>query len=488
MSFELHSEAIPGSWKIQAITRGQVQNYTFYVDYYQLPLAKVTITLPEYITYKEPKLVLKIDCFYTFGKPVKGNVNVLITKISECGELKNVAPYSIEYEINGQLNKTIDLSDTRLLNINCAEMRFNVTAIVNDSLTESIYYNFEAFDVYKHELRAEQLTKKTRFKPGKQIRQQVQVKTVTGKIIEKDVIDKIKCEASYITQGDKNTKVPSPPINVVKVNPEIVCDFGTSDKTYEFYTIIKYEETVLLSSTFPSFNQCNNAFIQVILQEPLKKLNVGETINLLISSNEPIEQFIYYVVIRGSIVNASSVTLKNAIDPGQPFSFEFLLKREMVPEVIFAVFFPSPTTGVIVSDAISLKVTGLFHNEVKFNVTTPNIDAGQEATIFINAEPDSQLFVLGVDEAVLALKQGNDIIEKRVLRELQSSKFGPNSATGFLQSGMSFASNAIPECKESSYYEMKTLKGDDDSENKNSDSSSVRKDFRETWIWDRTSM
>jgi hypothetical protein len=155
----------------------------------------------------------------------------------------------------------------------------------------------------------------------------------------------------------------------------------------------------------------------------------------------------------------------------------------MVPEAIVVVFFTSPNTGVIVSDALSLSVSGIFHNEVTFDVRTPTVDASQKAIIVIGAEPESQLFLLGVDEAVLALKQGNDIIEKRVLKELQYSYYGSDSASGFLQSGMDIKTNAKPECN--SFYELDTFDPTDETSNKNDNTNSIRKDFRETWIWDR---
>jgi len=486
MSFALHSEAMPGEWKIQAVTHGQEQNYTFFVDYYQLPLANLTITIPEYVTYKDSKLSMKVDCFYTFGKPVNGIADILISKVTECGNKvfkSNI--YSISQPItDGQLLKIIDLKDTRLLNPLCAQMKLNVTVIVNDSITGNFYKNFEVLEVFQNDLTALSVNKIEKFRPGREIEERFQFQTKLDPVND-SVINKIEYKSEMTFKTGKKTYAVEQ--EVYKGQSMISYVIETKSETTQITTTIKYGELLILNRTITSFEGCSEAYVQVTIQERIKPTNVGDISNLIVRSNEPIKSFIYYIVIRGSIVNASSFELPQPTS--SPILLPILLKREMVPEVTIAVFFASPNSGIIVSDAITLQVKGLFHNEVNFEVKTPIIDASEKAHLIIETEPDSQLFLLAVDEAVLALKQGNDIIEKRVLSELRDSYSVVNSPIGFLQSGMIFETNVKSECK--SYYDniLKYEDIDDDGKNQKNDGTTfIRKDFRETWIWERMDM
>ncbi len=484
IAFTLHDSVSPGSWMIQASTRGQDSNYTFFVDYYQLPLANVTINLPSYISYSNQILEYKIDCFYTFGKPVKGIVKISLKKVSECEHLVNDGKnYShASQEIIGQLSGKIDLSETKLTNPDCPNVRISFTADIKDSITNSNYTNFEVFDIFKQDLRAKKLTEQKKFKPGKVIRQHAQFYGLTGEGVGKKITEKINCETIIqTTAGNERNAII---LNIFKDESNVLCDFKTDFESTLVLSKFSYEGDTILESRLPSYVGCSKSYVQVMLQQPLKPLIVGQNTVLVVTSNEPVKKIIYYIVVRGSIVNASSITYNEVYN--EPKELIISLTRDMVPEAVVAVFFSSLNSSMILSDAITLKVSGLFHNEVIFNVTTPTVDASQKAKFTIEAEPESQLFLLAVDEEVLALKQGNDIIEKRVLTELQYSIESSDAATGFLQSGMFIETNAERECK--SYYEgVEVEEEPDDGKNKNPDIS-IRKDFRETWIWDRVLM
>ena len=169
-------EAPSGSWIIQTETRGQIQNYTFFVDYYSLALANVTIDIPDFIKFGE-KIDFKISSFYTFGKPVDGQIEVNMNKIDECG--KSLAKQKILWKnttkIHGQESFVIDMMDNLIVfsSNNCSSMSFNISAKVTDKNTENIYYNYQTFEVIRHDFTAHIDEDISKYRPGKILTKEV---------------------------------------------------------------------------------------------------------------------------------------------------------------------------------------------------------------------------------------------------------------------------------------------------------------------------
>ena len=166
----LPEEAPSGAWIIQTETRGQIQNYTFFVDYYSLALANVTIDIPQFIKFGE-KIGFKISSFYTFGKPVEGEIEVNIIKIDECG--KPLANQKILWQntttIHGQENFVIDMMKYFIVfsSNNCSSMSFNISAKVKDKNIDNFYYNYQTFEVIRHDFTAHIDEDISKYRPGK---------------------------------------------------------------------------------------------------------------------------------------------------------------------------------------------------------------------------------------------------------------------------------------------------------------------------------
>ncbi|CAG2102777.1 unnamed protein product [Medioppia subpectinata] len=311
ITFKLHDASKPGQWTIQVATHSQLENYTFYVDYYTLPMANVTINLPDYVKFDHATLDYSVDVFYTFGKPVDGYVEIKIEDYKACEKLVKIDPdhswiknLTLEH---GQIKGTLNLQDTKLLFANnCSQITLNISAKAYDKNTDTVYFNYEVLDVIESEIKGEFLNKQLVYRPGK------------------------------------------------------------------------------------------------------------------------------------SIIN-----------------------------------------------------------EVTFQVNIPVVDAGKKAQLVVTAEPESNLFLLAIDEAILALKQGNDLSEIRVLNNLKTNVQYKYDTDSFLSTGMVFMTNGQKECKNSklmSSFDGKEANkidgydpddgGDGDSHNPKTNNA-IRKNFRETWIWDR---
>ena len=180
-----------GEWKIQANINGQVKNYTFFVDEYMLPLANITINVPQYVAESDPVLDLSVDVFYTFGKPVKGEIDLIFVKIRQCGAfLTSPENVTMNFPINGQLKEEIKLTDLKIYgNNHCNGNTFNISVVVKDNITKSFYYNYKTFDVIQKDIIAEFEDNRQLFRPGKTFFKTVSIFV----ILSIDVIQIINC-------------------------------------------------------------------------------------------------------------------------------------------------------------------------------------------------------------------------------------------------------------------------------------------------------
>ncbi|XP_054153494.1 CD109 antigen-like [Oppia nitens] len=490
IKFNLHDASKPGEWTIQVATHGQLENYTFFVDYYTLPMANVTITLPEYVKFDRPVLNYSVDVFYTFGKPVDGYVLVEIDKIRECGKLVTTDPdrvfhanWTIEH---GQIKGSVDLKQTKLLfSNNCPELTLNLSAKAYDNNTDNWYFNFDVFDAIESEIKAEVQDKQYTYRPGKPITKKILLKTRNGDALDEDIVKNYECKVDYKTKTN-STYTDGVVTDIIPSRGMITCMIITGPDYKEMRIRLRNRKSnkFIVENNIEFLKDCATDTIQIHMQEATKTVNINDQVALIVQSTQSIEEFIYYVVIRGTIVDTQ---YKKAIGK-DTYQFFLDITREMVPEVLVAVFMKLPGSPVIISDAVHIYVNGTFHNQVQFDVKTPVVDAGKKAQMVVSAESESKLFFLAIDTAVLALKQGNDLSSVRVLNNLKTNAQYKYDTDSFLSSGMQFLTNGAKECKDSKLVDKIERDDDDDDEDHSVNpktNNAIRKNFREVWIWDR---
>jgi len=453
----------------------QKQNYNFYVDRYQTPFATIDIKTLEFRTFLDPIVPININCFYTFGKPVTGLATILITKTEECGnKMLNTTQWSKNFNISGQLDEKIDFRDTKLLNPNC-ESKFNLTAIIIDNITKQKYFNYKMIEFHKQSIIAKNLNPLQKIKPGLSFRVFIKFLNIEGNEVDVNKLNKLDFEAQLVLNNNA-TKITNP-MHVVKKYNNMVLEFKTEPLTKLLKLKLKLGDTLIDEYTYYSYTSCKQTLIQVGLQEPLRKLNVGESVNLIVTGTEAIDYLSYYLLVKGDIVNSSSLVFTA---PDSAVVLPISLKKEMAPDVTVVIYYYSKTTGILSFDSLNLQIDGLFENNVKIKVENTTLDVSRVANFSIQTQPDSQLLLLSVDQAVVRENMNSFITENSVINQLRDIQETKNVANGDITSSINFGSNAIPQC--STYYNLEITDTIDETDPE----SKVRSDYRKTWIWDRT--
>ncbi|KAL5004353.1 hypothetical protein ScPMuIL_017809, partial [Solemya velum] len=78
LDMQLSDEPILGLWTIVATIDGVETSQTFKVEEYVLPKFEVTVTPPSYLLVTSPMIEGKVCAQYTYGKPVKGTVEMSV--------------------------------------------------------------------------------------------------------------------------------------------------------------------------------------------------------------------------------------------------------------------------------------------------------------------------------------------------------------------------------------------------------------------------
>jgi hypothetical protein len=86
----------------------------------------------------------------------------------------------------------------------------------------------------------------------------------------------------------------------------------------------------------------------------------------------------------------------------------------MSPSARLIVYTIRPSNQEILVDATDFKVDGLFQNEVKLSLDKQTAEPGDTVKFTVNADPDSYVGLLAIDQSVLLLKSGNDITKELV--------------------------------------------------------------------------
>lgn len=73
---EIANQPNLGNWSITAIVRGEIHSRKFLVEEYKLPQHEIKIGSPRVITFDDEVFAVDITAWYTFGKPIKGEITI----------------------------------------------------------------------------------------------------------------------------------------------------------------------------------------------------------------------------------------------------------------------------------------------------------------------------------------------------------------------------------------------------------------------------
>ncbi|KAG8196513.1 hypothetical protein JTE90_012327 [Oedothorax gibbosus] len=505
----LSDQPVLGDWTINVDILGQMFKKSFTVAEYVLPNFEVGLSLPPYITYSKPDCVATVTAKYTYGKPVKGHVKLIVKPSLRYGYLSNEKPTITEAEIDGSVDIPMNIvQDLGLKGEEALTLEIDVVAEVEEYLTKRKYNTSSTLKMYDRDIKVELVKSAESFKPGLKYTAHLKVSYQDDTPVVVTNGDQIVLKYGY-TYDDRlwdsrRIAVPNNGLLNVDFYPPVNSNVSSLGMNAEFRGF-EYHLDNVETAMSPS-----NNFIQVLLRT--ENPTVDKEVELEINATEPLTHLVYQVLGRGDIVLAGAIEVPNV----KTYRFTIAVTHKMAPKVRVVVFYVRPENKEIVADAVNFDVNGVFRTPVSVSTSMKDTKPGGSLNVTVTTKPNALVGLLGIDQSVLLLKSGNDITQNDVINELETydggrkknrfshffrrkrSLWWPGSATAhevFDDSGVVVLTNGhiyryIQLIMYRSYNPMAESLDDElnavDTVSLGNRGSKprVRKNFPETWIWD----
>lgn len=418
---QLSDAPVLGDWKIQIEVEGKTETKTVEVAEYVLPKFEVTVDAPPHAVFKDGKVTATIRTKYTYGKPVKGEATISAFPTLYIGSVQPFIADSISRKvvpIDGKVTVEFDIKeDLKLLEEYERDVFFDV--IVEEALTGRKQNGTGKTTLHKQRHKIDFIKDVDQFKPGLPFNAYVKVSYHDGSPVQ-DAKNPVIVSTSFWYNDEKKTNqsLTLDENGMAQVDIDIPTNASSLSVSASYLGVESWIGYVSKASSE------SDSFLVAQLQTKQPQINKDVYVN--VQTTESIKEFSYQVLGRGDIITSGTVQVEkkaNAIKKAQ--IFKFLATFAMVPSAQLVVFYVRPD-GEMVSDHITIEFGAELQNFIKIGLSTEQAKPGDDIEITVDANPNSYIGLLGVDQSVLLLKSGNDLSKDQVFQDLKEYDSGPS--------------------------------------------------------------
>ncbi|XP_046369856.2 CD109 antigen-like [Haliotis rufescens] len=425
----LSDQPVLGDWKIEVTVPefvGLNEKKTFTVQQYELPKFEVKVELPPFALTTNTDLSGTVKANYTYGKGVKGMVELRVFVGAIRNYCGNFAKSVLKtFPIDGSARFSVSMGEIKKLQSYLNQQTVTVLAEVKEDLTGKtlngssnvVYYT----DPYKIIFLD---SSPSNFKPGLPYRAYVKVTqqddrpiSDTDTSIQLYTCVNYRRTEAYQDRYECNAFTGSyslPILNLlIPENGIIPLDLDIPDNTTDV-KMRAYYKNIHASKYVSKSHSRSETYVQVRLRT--MNLKAGDNAEFEIQATSPPGKVAYQIMSRGIVVKGGIVRPISTEDKSLILNVPVL--ATMSPTAHILVNFVTPD-GEIVADSISFNVDGVFANKVGIAYSTKKAEPHTDVTVDITADPQSSAFLLAVDQSVQLLKTGNDISTDQVMKELR---------------------------------------------------------------------
>ncbi|KAL5004830.1 hypothetical protein ScPMuIL_018286 [Solemya velum] len=476
LDMQLSEEPILGPWAIVATIDGVETSQTFKVEEYVLPKFEVTITPPSYLLVTSPMIEGKVCAQYTYGKPVKGTV-----EMSVC--VKSGYRYSYHEErpcvhIIAEIDGCYDFSvNSSVIHLNWR--RYNSWGnelVINATVTES-GTGIEIYGINKGpgiefrplNLHMEDDTN-SYFKPGIPYKGRVVVTYPDGSPAFGQKIEVTTSQWNSDLRVGKNFTTDENGIVTYSIS-NLTTDlnhislrsraFEFEQAPYHYNNSYHQLQTPRGYHSIRQWYSPSRSYIHI--NQPMGEVRTGSQLDLDVyyTTPEATHYTFYYIVkSRGKTVHSghhkhhfkrhdaplfstnSETELLQLPEPTLPppsplpptpsteedivmsdhiskLTLTIPITSEMIHKSQIIVYYVRED-GETVASTVEFDVEERFENEVSMNFDENSVYPGSPATLRITADPGSLCSVGVVDKSITLLGGSNQLTPKQVFEKLQS--------------------------------------------------------------------
>ncbi|XP_069129340.1 CD109 antigen-like [Argopecten irradians] len=427
---QLNEVTNTGDWRVSVQQLNTKEDKIFEVREFVLPRYEVNLQLPSFGVKSDDHFTGKVSATYTFEKPVKGELIVLIERVFQ-------SDHKIELhfkDFDGERDFSVSMDHvTNFL----SSFQVRVTAIVIEGLTGDRVNDTSDIRLYDfpEKLTFPEFLPKV-YKPGLDYKGVLRLTQQDDSPLP-NATEKINITVSYYVQVKPP---PNPPtteedrIEAIRILPDPFPDQTTrkdlpsilkdvpKNGNLKFDVAIPSDaapgSNINIVATYGSASAFlylrsarspSDTFLQVRLKSKESNLKTGKRAKFGLKATEKMLLVDYQILSKTVLVDYGHVNAGNKTST----TFRVELSQLMAPRATLLVYFVRDD-GEVVSDSITINVDGLFKNKASLNFNKKKVKPNTKVKLNLKAAPGSEMHVLAIDKKVLLLKTGNDITQNDI--------------------------------------------------------------------------
>ncbi|XP_052898826.1 thioester-containing protein 1 allele S3-like [Anopheles moucheti] len=372
----------PGLWKMSVQVDGaELVSRTFEVKEYVFDVEVIPSGIP---LMEHQALNLTIAAYYqTYRKPVKGLAKVeLYLEDDRLDQQKVVEVYGL-HQVELSFLELFDPEDQKdvLVKTTFIEQHTNRSVVKETHIT-----------VYKYKYRVDLIKDIPHFYPGHPFKCALQfryhdgtpAKGIAGEVI---ILD-IEYEKTVTSDDNGLIKLELNPGNSTQ---EMVITFENDDGFYFFEQVYR-------------IGGVSNAYIKLELKSPIKLNNL---LQFVVTCNEPMTFFVYYIVKKGNIIDSGFITTNEQ----NKYPLRFTASEKMIPQFKIIVI------ATVANDRMMFDFLDLDfeepHYNIRFNLNKQEVKPGQQIELSLSGQRGTYVGLVAHNKGLMYDK---DLFSEDIMR------------------------------------------------------------------------
>ncbi len=393
-----------GTWKINASVAESDTQLDVKIEEYVLPKYEVSVELPKGWYLADEAIEGTIKAEYSFGKPVKGELEITATRYTGVWEEYATFSTSIEGEAEFEIPAVQWVAGTPD-NRGMGNVIFDIT--VTEQSTGYEESTSRMFTVAQSPVSLQLIPEGMTFKPGLPFEFLIVTETPANEPIDTEV----SVEITYIDDEFEEMKTDSRTIET-KNGMFILSLDPPNDSTalqvdiFELSPISSRQPAEASKAIEASYSPSGN-FIH-IEQTSTGVIPIGQDVTFKVHSTKEAANFYYEVVSRNKVV-FTDFTKDNEI--------AFATTPQMAPSAKLLVY-QILSNSEVAADYIPFSIEASYPNNVEVEFSTEEAKPGDEIDIEIKTDGKSKIGIAAVDKSVFILAE-NRLNLQQVFDELE---------------------------------------------------------------------
>lgn len=153
----------------------------------------------------------------------------------------------------------------------------------------------------------------------------------------------------------------------------------------------------------------------ILITFSLSRCHINEPIEIEVASPRALQLYTYILMARAKIVESKTVELP--ADAATSHRFSFVPTFDMAPKVDVIVYYVEDNS--LCSTRTSIELKGTLDNFIEVNVDRDTAKPGDFVDFSIESNAKTFVGLVGVDQSVLLMNEGNDLVEDEIWNELE---------------------------------------------------------------------